>query len=192
MNRKNCNAPALIEQLDPRRLYTAVTITGTSAADTINLSSNGTTLTAVVNGTTSTFTKVTSIAVNGGGGGDHIELATNVTLGAVIAGNAGYDTIIGGSGNDTINGDAGDDYIDGEAGNDSLNGGDGNDTLLGKSGADRLYSGPGQNGEAMYANNENNDPDGSADSLFEAYNDTTLVGYYTPEGDTLTGYTPTA
>jgi VCBS repeat-containing protein len=72
------------------------------------------------------------------------------TIGALLAGYAGDDTLTGGEGTDYINGgvdddnligNGGDDTVDGGTGNDSLDGGAGIDTLIGGAGNDSLMGG---------------------------------------------------
>ena len=140
-----------------------LTVTGTPGGDTINLSSNGSLLTVVVNTTTESFQQanVGSIKISGKGGNDSIVVGADVP-GSMINGNAGADTIsVSNSANNTVNGGPGPDYIDlsgitgdsspatgnnsvyGGAGADTLLAGDGNDTLDGGSGNDSIIGGIG-------------------------------------------------
>ena len=66
-------------------------------------------------------------------------LVANATLGSIIDGGAGNDTIYGQAGNDSLSGGAGDDLIYGGAGNDTLTGGPGNDTMGGGTGDDTYF-----------------------------------------------------
>ena len=82
--------------------FSGVTIVGSNAANTIDLSAVA--LTGIV-------------SVDGAGGADNI-------VGSAVA-----DVLLGGAGGDTIAGGAGDDTITGGAGNDTTNGNGGNDRL---------------------------------------------------------------
>src|SRR5712671_1267014 len=106
-----------------------VTVTGTSAADTINA-------TTTVKGQAVVTNEADT--VNSGAGNDNVSgLGGNDTLN----GGTGNDKLSGGDGNDTLNGGAGTDTVMGGAGNDTvvvsgtdatadvINGGDGIDTL---------------------------------------------------------------
>jgi Ca2+-binding RTX toxin-like protein len=74
------------------------------------------------------------------------------SVGRLVTGTSGNDTLTGGSGNDTligqggddsINGLGGDDGVFGEDGNDTLSGGAGNDSIAGAAGDDEVSGGPG-------------------------------------------------
>jgi Ca2+-binding RTX toxin-like protein len=69
--------------------------------------------------------------------------AVAITVGNVIEGGAGSDTITGSGGADTIDGGAGQDAINGSGGNDIMLGSGGNDNLNGAAGADSLVGGEG-------------------------------------------------
>ncbi|SFK79259.1 beta strand repeat-containing protein [Falsiroseomonas stagni] len=69
--------------------------------------------------------------------------AVAITVGNVIEGGAGSDTITGSGGADTIDGGAGQDAINGSGGNDIMLGSGGNDNLNGGAGADSLVGGEG-------------------------------------------------
>src|ERR1043165_255598 len=69
--------------------------------------------------------------INGGGGND------------TLNGTAGDDTISGNGGNDVVNAGDGNDIVSGGGGNDTLNGNDGNDRLVGGAGNDTLTGGAG-------------------------------------------------
>jgi uncharacterized delta-60 repeat protein len=98
-----------------------------------------------------------SIVVTGGDGADSVTVGSNVTVGAILDGGDGNDTLQGGAGDDVVYGGGGDDYVSGGAGNNALVGGGGNDTLaigtlgagqvagmnlmIGGDGADRIRGG---------------------------------------------------
>lgn len=86
-----------------------LTVAGSNAADTIDLSN----LTA-----TDSATSGAKITVNAGDGND------------TVTGTSSFDVLNGGAGNDTINGGAGNDSITGGAGADTLTGGAGNDAFV--------------------------------------------------------------
>jgi len=128
---------------------TGITVNGGDGPNDINL-------TGVNSGS---FTKLTSVRINGNAGNDTIlgtldlndtivggdgndELTGQNGLNSIDGGH-GDDTISGGLGNDTILGYDGNDDIGGDAGNDSIVGGDGDDTLDGSSGADTVLAGDG-------------------------------------------------
>jgi Ca2+-binding RTX toxin-like protein len=75
-------------------------------------------------------------------GGDTATVTVTIngvdSVGDVLQGDGGANTIDGGTGNDTINGLGGDDNLSGGTGNDIANGGDNNDTLNGDDGNDKL------------------------------------------------------
>lgn len=89
------------------------------------------------------------------------------TLGVLIAGTKGNDSITGGLGNDTLAGGPGNDTLTGDSGNDSLFGGLGNDRLLGGPGNDSLYGGQGN--DILLGNSGN-------DYLFGGLGNDTLFG----------------
>src|SRR5258707_372297 len=124
-NRRKCStsparrraviAAAALETLEQRRMLSAVTIpTGSNVQ--VSLTSGGTVITAVVNGTnTYTYTKslYTGIIVNGSSGNnDTLSVDANVDLPVTINGSDGNDTITGGGANDSLVGGAGDDTYD--------------------------------------------------------------------------------
>ena len=117
-----------------------LTITGTSAAETLSLvlASDPTTL-DVVDGSgsvvfafdRSTFDK---IVVNAGGGGDTVRIdqfggTFTDTEATTLNGQGGDDTLLGGSFAETLDGGPGDDLIDGNIGSDVALMGPGNDTF---------------------------------------------------------------
>jgi probable HAF family extracellular repeat protein len=125
-----------------------LTVNGTSGDDAIGLTSDGTNVTATLNGTASqafAISSVTSLTVNGNAGNDSITIDSTMpaSLGVSVQGGPGDDTIIGGPGNDTLGGGQGNDSIQGGPGDDSVKGGAGDDTLLGGKGNDTLFGGPG-------------------------------------------------
>ncbi|HVT90221.1 MAG TPA: CAP domain-containing protein [Tepidisphaeraceae bacterium] len=143
----------------------ALTVSGTSASDTITLSLAGATLHVTLNGQTLNFTaaSVKSITISAGNGNDVVSL-NGVAISSNVSGGAGDDSILGGAGSDLLRGDAGNDSLNGANGVDRLEGGDGNDQLLGGSSNDRLY---GQNGnDSLWGQNQNDVLDGGAGADF--------------------------
>jgi Ca2+-binding RTX toxin-like protein len=124
-----------------------LTVSGTNAGNTIEISRNAAGQILVNNGAspivggTPTVANTALITVYGQGGDDVITL--NQTNGALPAANlfggAGNDTITGGAGNDQLFGQAGNDTLNGAGGFDFLFGGDGNDTLTGGDADDQIY-----------------------------------------------------
>ena len=73
-----------------------------------------------------------------------VSLAAN-TLGNLVVGGLGADTVLGQQGDDTLLGGAGGDLLGGGRGRDRLDGGIGDDTLFGGRGGDLLIAGDGRN-----------------------------------------------
>jgi len=122
---------------------------GYTGADsfTYTVMSGGVTETANVNVTVVSIGQV----INGGNGNDTL---TGTNGDDTISGGNGNDTInaldgndtvTGGNGNDTINAGEGNDNVDGGNGNDIIIGGGGNDILVGDNGNDTLDGGSGDN-----------------------------------------------
>ena len=93
------------------------------------MTSGGVTETGTVNVNVASIGQV----ITGGNGND------------TLNGTAGDDTISGGNGNDVINAGDGNDTVSGGSGNDTINGGPGNDTINGGDGNDRIDGGTGDN-----------------------------------------------
>jgi len=166
-----------LESLESRALFSVnatfssglLTVTGDTANDTIRVTyanvggSNYVRVNGADVGSGVLASSVTSISVDGGAGGDTIDLsgvgapvfpaATQVTINGGdgnddITGSGFVDTIHGGNGDDLVNGWSGNDIVYGDAGNDQLYGrdgddwiygGDGDDLLAGRVGNDHLY-----------------------------------------------------
>jgi murein DD-endopeptidase MepM/ murein hydrolase activator NlpD/Ca2+-binding RTX toxin-like protein len=135
-----------------------------------------------------------SLAIEGRGGNDNIDVAENVLLPVSVLGGAGNDTLIGGAGNDTILGGAGDDLmfgragndqvfgedgndaIDAQDGNDSLGGGFGNDLMFGSAGTDLMFGEAGNDGMDGGADNDNMDGGVDDDLIFGSDGSDLLFG----------------
>jgi Ca2+-binding RTX toxin-like protein len=128
--------PAAINfQIDLAAGTEALTINGSSGADTIEFGANGVDLdnddAADVTDPTPPGVPagVETFTVNAAAGNDTLSGAGSSGLGAAFTsiltlnGGAGDDIIVGGSGNDTLNGIDGNDTITGGNGNDTINGG---------------------------------------------------------------------
>jgi Ca2+-binding RTX toxin-like protein len=101
------------------------------------VTSGGVTETATVSVNVASIGQV----INGGNGNDTL----NGTAGDdTISGNNGNDTINAGDGNDTVSGGNGNDTINGGPGNDTISGGDGNDRIVGGTGNDTMTGGSGK------------------------------------------------
>ena len=144
------SAPASpVEVLESRRLMNAaLLVRGTGAADTIQISQSGATLTVVMNGarTARNTADLAGVFIDGGDGADTIRADFGVKVALTISGGPGDDRLRGGAGADTLRGDAGNDHLSAGGGNDSLDGGGGNDVLVsigGAGDADRLTGGGG-------------------------------------------------
>lgn len=134
--------------------YGTLTITGTSAGDSIYVSIRIADSKAVVNDGSGTlklfdYAKIKKFVVYGKEGNDSLWLSNNLgKIPAFIDGGIGddhlyspqgNDTLIGGLGNDSFDADYGNDLVDGGDGADTLSGGPGNDTLKGSVGNDGLF-----------------------------------------------------
>jgi Ca2+-binding RTX toxin-like protein len=164
----------------------ALTITGTSKADSITLTSLIGKIDVTLNGRTMVYdaSVVKSIAIQSGLGNDKIVIGKKI-IGCYVSGGDGDDVISGGDGNDTltggagknklygnagkdrVNGSGGRDYIDGGIGDDRLYGNGGNDVLVGGAGVDRLFGGDGA--DVLYGGASN-------DKLYGDAGDDTLLG----------------
>ena len=94
-------------------------------------------------------------------------IGTGNTLGNVITGGIGNDTLNGLAGNDTLNGQDGGDTLNGGDGNDTLNGGNGVDTLNGGNNNDTLDGGAGADGMVGGAGDDTYVVDNAADTVLE-------------------------
>ncbi|MCI0394393.1 MAG: M36 family metallopeptidase [Chloroflexi bacterium] len=115
-----------------------------AAADSITVSSSGSSITVNFNGTPDSYssTDVTGVRIRTHGGADNVNASS---LASAVA-----TAILGGAENDTLTGGAGMDWMDGQAGDDTMNGGGGDDTLSGGLGADRLSGDAGN--DTLHAN----------------------------------------
>ncbi|HMB73956.1 MAG TPA: LamG-like jellyroll fold domain-containing protein, partial [Gammaproteobacteria bacterium] len=150
----------------------ASVVTGTNAADRIEIEESAGVLTIEVNEAVSTLSGVSRLKINAldgddqvtlrditvdvsvdAGAGDDVVNGSDVrVVGLTLIGNAGddrlyggdgADTLLGGPGRDVLIGNDGDDLLAGGDGNDRIYGGDGDDVLIGGAGYDRLRGGPG-------------------------------------------------
>ena len=124
-----------------------VTVNGTGGNDQIQILAAGSSVTVnglaaqvVISGAEgAAITDV--LTISAGNGNDTINAGTVPagSIGLVLDGGAGNDTITGGAGNDQLLGGAGNDILLGKGGNDLLFGGDGDDTLTGGTGDDQVF-----------------------------------------------------
>lgn len=129
----------MFETLESRRLFAAIVLNGTAAADSITITDVFGPWTQVQVNAASGFVldaSYTGVQINGFGGDD--KLTANVFKPTTIRGGTGNDYIVGGHVNDILSGDAGNDVMYGRRGNDYLLGGTGHDTMLGGAGNDIL------------------------------------------------------
>jgi len=147
------NSTALVAQR-VSLINNVLTVSGTSGADVFTLGDNGTTLSATVNGVTSTFSssQITSLVILTQEGNDSVTPDGSFAKSTVQYGGLGADTLIGGNaadtlaagkGNDVLLSRFGPDSLIGGLGNDSLGAGKGFDTLVGGGGNDTLQGGLG-------------------------------------------------
>ena len=147
-----------IELLEPRRLFSSASVSGTGvlrvlatdADDVITVAPNtadSAKIDVVINGTTRTLPSsgVNLIRIRAYHGNDIVEVSEEIDLPVVVYGNRGDDEITTGSGSDTVLGGRGDDVIgtgDGDdvvlafKGDDDIDGGAGRDNLVGGEGDD--------------------------------------------------------
>ena len=143
-------------------------ITGTSAADVIEVIATGNQYVVKRNFVTTTesfsIDDFDSIRINAARWQrpHHHQWRCSIVL--INAGD-GNDTVIGGTGDDTINGGSGADKIFGNSGNDLLNGDGGNDNLYGGEGSDLMFGGTGNDFMLGEAGNDFMDGGNDADSL---------------------------
>lgn len=176
-----------------------ITVTGSGAADTFNVSQNGSDL-VIRRGTSSLSIPTTGLAagienvvLNAGNGADTITIGNLDQVGAAfltVNGEDGDDTISalgaaigavrlqidGGLGDDTLTGSDDADTILGGDGLDVITGNNGNDTLLGGAGADSIS---GSNGNDFIDGNDGNDTalgEAGDDSVVGSFGDDMLTG----------------
>jgi serralysin len=116
-----------------------VSILNTNAPSVMRIEGADSSDTITINGTHNNVV----LRIYGGDGADTVSIASSITGGGRIWGEAGDDNISGGSGADYIWGGTGNDTLSGGTGIDKLFGGDGNDTLHGGIARDYLYGGLG-------------------------------------------------
>ncbi|CAN5392060.1 hypothetical protein BH09PLA1_BH09PLA1_03980 [soil metagenome] len=131
----------VIDSLEPRRLLSSsfdsgtgvLTVTGSSDADTIDVSLGGANIVVTISpeNANDSFVAadVTSIVVNCGDDNDVVNVDEAITVPAIIGGENGDDTLRGGGGNDQLFGGDGNDFLDGRAGGDIMDGGNDKDTV---------------------------------------------------------------
>lgn len=122
---------------NPADVVTEDSLAGSGTADKV-ISSVNYTLTANVERLT-----LTGSATTGNGNALNNLLVANDTLGSVLKGSSGNDTVNGDQQNDKLYGGDDDDRLSGGGGNDKLYGGDDSDELEGGSGSDTLNGGSG-------------------------------------------------
>ncbi|HEX8520937.1 MAG TPA: calcium-binding protein [Tepidisphaeraceae bacterium] len=118
----------------------ALTINGTSKADTITLRSVIGMIDVTLNGKTMSFDMgaTRSIAIQSGSGNDKVTIGSKI-MGCYVSAGAGDDVVSGGDGNDIITGGAGKNKLYGNGGKDRLNGSGSRDVIDGGAGDDRIY-----------------------------------------------------
>jgi Ca2+-binding RTX toxin-like protein len=157
-------------------------ITGRATVDdTLNVTFNGTVLTAFEGGiiTLGTVESVTADLLGAAGSGDtlnyaaasaavSVNLATGTASGFTSLTN--IENVSGGNGNDTLTGNDLANLLSGGAGNDTLSGGLGNDTLNGGGGNNRLDGGLGNDTMIGGAGDDTYVVDAAGDAVIEAAN----------------------
>ena len=126
--------------------FTALTVLGTVPASSVRsivVLGGDEANTINLNGVTSAdFISLTSISIDGANG--HDTIIGSPDFADSIIGGHGNDTIDGQGGNDTINGGDSNDSITGGTGDDSITAGDGEDFVTGNDGNDSIAAGNGQ------------------------------------------------
>lgn len=170
---------AVFEQLETRQLMAAswvsdhtLTIQGTNASDDIRvtLSSDGSELWTVINGTTSpryNAQMIYAIHVDAGNGNNRVGVDQRLTTSVAV--NTG-------SGNDTIYTGAGSDYIRSGAGRDLVNSGLGNDTIDAGANNDKVNAGGGNDYVVAGSGDDSVSADGGNDRLYGRRGNDKLVG----------------
>jgi Ca2+-binding RTX toxin-like protein len=156
MNKIHRNARPVLENLESRTLFAAVTaelggpvhpiltVEGTRRSDDIAIVLVGDQVEVRSKGVAVNsfpYGDVLGITVLGKSGGDSIVVDAAITKQTFILGGNGKDVLTGGSGDDNIDGGNGKDVIAGGAGDDELAGGRGRDVLDGGDGNDTLTGG---------------------------------------------------
>jgi Ca2+-binding RTX toxin-like protein len=160
-----------MEILEGRRMLSAslvkgvLRVGGTSGDDVIRIEKSGTSIQAIVGGTTKTFNAgaVKKVRVMAGGGNDSVVIATPII--ANISGGAGNDKLTGSKAADSIDGGAGDDVLNGRGGADTLIGGAGDDSLLGLGGNDSILGGDGRDNLSGGSGNDLLNGEGETDTI---------------------------
>ena len=118
-------------------------VVGSQVNDTITIAVSSGKFNVTINGQKQSYpvTNVVGIVVRGNDGNDTITLSSSVTIGGILDGGQGDDTLTGSAGNDLLLGGEGDDKLFGFGGRDVLIGGDGHDSLTGGLGDDLLIGG---------------------------------------------------
>lgn len=145
-----------IEQLESRRLLAysyypdskLLIVVGTPGNDTILFQANAalTTYRLSDNGVVTNFaaSSIARVEISGSSGKDTLSGAPSAaypgqyTLGLILYGGSGNDTLIGNAGKDTLYGEYENDSLVGGSGHDSLDGGTGKDSISGGTGADTV------------------------------------------------------
>jgi Ca2+-binding RTX toxin-like protein len=179
----------LLEFLESRRLLAVtledgvLTVTGTAAADTIELQlrADDEQVRVELNGveTLHPLADVDKIVVDALAGDDLVEYSGSdggFNIPGLLAGRDGRDTLQGGPANDSIFGGAQNDSLEGKGGDDRLAGGKGHDVLQGGNGNDSLDGGVGN--DDLWGNRGNDNLAGGIgeDDLFGGAGADSLFG----------------
>jgi Ca2+-binding RTX toxin-like protein len=145
----------MIETLESRRLFAAIVVNGTAAADSIAVTDVFGPWTKIQVNAAVGFVldaSYTSVDINGFAGDDKI--VADVFKPTVIRGGAGNDYLLGGHAQDAMAGEDGNDVMYGRRGNDLMLGGNGHDRMLGGVGDDVMH---GQAGNDRMAGEDGSD-----------------------------------
>lgn len=135
---KNAVRNVLVETMEARRMLAAdatlagglLTITGTGAADVIQITKSGSKLKVDLGATDKEFnySDVNAIVANLFGNNDILLTGEDVNKPMNVYGGSGNDVIVTGGGDDNVFGEGGNDWMNVNGGDDVMDGGSGNDT----------------------------------------------------------------
>jgi Ca2+-binding RTX toxin-like protein len=173
-----------------------LTITGTSSANTIDLTVSGSNIVVDEHtGSTHSYlaTSVNTISIDAKEGNDKVTVSNSILKPCTIYGGAGNDTAKGGGANDLLSGGSGNDELHGQNGNDIIRGDADVDACFGEAGNDVLDGGAGNDYLDGSSGNDTADFSGRTNALsFRVYSDKTTGGELgLAESDNINAYVET-
>ncbi|HTW94656.1 MAG TPA: FG-GAP-like repeat-containing protein [Tepidisphaeraceae bacterium] len=169
-----------------------VTATGTSFADTANVSMSGSNVIVTIDNVSQTLSAVAGIDLALGGGDDSINVAADVPP-TTVQGAGGDDSIVVLNNGDSVRGGGGDDYLVADGSSETAVGGAGDDTIASGAQNSQLFGGPGDD-VFLNTGGTGDSIDGGAGINFAAANSndtaTNIFETYDPDPlEALPGYT---